>query len=341
MATIQKLPSGKFRAQVRKAGVYRAQTFDRRADANAWSVDIERAISGGGNTGTIRPTKDMTFGDVIDAYLEAVPTGETTRFNLVRIGKRIGGTKVVNLNAIIIGDFVQSRRDDGVAGATIASDLSALSSVLKWARHDRKLDINPALATEARAALSAAKIDVASKSRTRIPTQAELDQIIAYFEAAPRQVIPIGTIIRFAAASAMRLGEITRIRIEDISWNEKSVLIKERKDPKRKARNDQIVPLVGEAYQIAREAAAGRSEGRLFPYNSKSIGDAFGRVTRKLGIKDLHFHDLRHLAITELFRAGLPIQLVAVVSGHRDWKHLKRYTQLNAQDVHAALEGLK
>ncbi|MGA9412261.1 MAG: tyrosine-type recombinase/integrase [Roseobacter sp.] len=62
---------------------------------------------------------------------------------------------------------------------------------------------------------------------------------------------------------------------------------------------------------------------------------------RACGIEDLHFHDLRHLAITELFRAGLPVQLVAVVSGHKDWKHLKRYTQLCAADVHAALAGIQ
>lgn len=149
----------------------------------------------------------------------------------------------------------------------------------------------------------------------------------------------MGGIIRFGAANAMRLGEICRIEIQDIRWNERAVLIRERKDPQRKLRNDQEVPLIGQAYDIARRRAEGRTEGRLFPYDAKSASMAFSRACKKLGIVDLHFHDLRHLAITELFRAGLPMELVAVVSGHRDWKHLKRYTQLNASDVHAALEG--
>lgn len=146
--------------------------------------------------------------------------------------------------------------------------------------------------------------------------------------------------IHFGAASAMRLGEICRIRIEDIDWNRKSVLIRERKDPQRKARNDQVVPLVGVAYDIARQVAGTRRTGRLFRYDGKSAGAAFTRAVAALGIDDLHFHDLRHLAITELFRLGLPMELVAVVSGHRDWKHLKRYTQLNADDVHAAVDRL-
>ncbi|NDR55298.1 tyrosine-type recombinase/integrase [Aliiruegeria sabulilitoris] len=341
MASIQKLPSGKFRVQVRKDGVYRAKTFDRKTDARAWGVDVERAISGGANAGAITAPKSMTFSDVIDAYMTQVETRRTTRVNLERLKSRIGATKVRNLSALVMQQFIDSRMNEGVTGATIAGDLSTASSVLRWARRVRQIDVNEDLAAAARRGLTAARIETRSQERTRVPTEDELRRIIEHIESNPRQKIPAATIIRFAAASAMRLGEICRIRIEDISWNEKSVIVRERKDPKRKARNDQTVPLVGDAYRIAREVAGDRREGRLFPYKADSVGAVFTRACRELGIDDLHMHDLRHLAITELFRAGLPIQLVAVVSGHRDWKHLKRYTQLNAGDVHAALERLQ
>ncbi len=339
MATITRLPSGKYRAQVRKKGVYKARTFDRKADANAWSVDIERAIAGGSTSDTIAAPKDMTLGDVITAYLEQVNVGRTVRVNLIRVKDRIGNTALASLNAVVLREYVESRKADGVTGSTLAADLSNFSSVLKWARHVKNLDINTSLAKDARQSLSAERIDTRSAERTRVPTEAEIAALCEHFENNPRQHIPMATITRFAAASAMRLGEICRIRIEDIKWNERAVLIRERKDPKRKARNDQEVPLVGKAYEIARQQAEGRTEGRLFPYDAKSASTAFTRAVAKLGIEDLRFHDLRHLGITELFRAGLSTPLVAVVSGHRDWRHLKRYTNLNAQDVHAALEG--
>ena len=51
MATITKLPSGKFRAQVRRKGIYKAQTFLRKLDAQAWAVEHERAIEGGSPRG--------------------------------------------------------------------------------------------------------------------------------------------------------------------------------------------------------------------------------------------------------------------------------------------------
>ncbi|MDO6483571.1 tyrosine-type recombinase/integrase [Shimia thalassica] len=341
MASISKLPSGKYRVQVRKSGVYRASTFSRKADAKIWATQMELAIEGGASAGTIKAPKSVTLGDLIDGYLADVETGRTTKSNLSRIKKSMGTIPVADLSAVHLSDFVSRRRQDGVGGVTLAGDLSNLSSVLKWGRRIKNIDLNERLAMDARSGLTAARINTRSTERDRIPTEDELDRILSHIENNPRQTIPVGTIIRFARASAMRLSEIVGLRIEDISWNQKTVLIRERKDPQNKSNNNQTVPLLGDAYDIAREAAKGRSEGLLFPYKAISVGAVFTRATRKLGIEDLHFHDLRHLAITELFRAGLPIQLVAVVSGHKDWKHLKRYTQLGADDVHKALDQLQ
>jgi len=207
----------------------------------------------------------MTLADVIDAYLEQMTVGRTPRFNLDRIKTRIGFTPINRLSAIHLTEFVNVRLADGAGGVKVAGDLSILSSVLKWARAAKNIDVNTEMATDARRNLTARRIDTRSHERTRIPTQAELDAILAHIEANDRQTIPADTIIRFAAVSAMRLGEICCIRIEDISWNEKSVIIRERQDPRRKLRNDQTVPLVDDAYDIARVAAQGRSENRLFP----------------------------------------------------------------------------
>jgi integrase len=61
------------------------------------------------------------------------------------------------------------------------------------------------------------------------------------------------------------------------------------------------------------------------PETRETIADRGGR---DLGIEDLHFHDLRHEAISRLFEADWDIPMVAAVSGHIDWKMLQRYTHL-------------
>jgi integrase len=65
-------------------------------------------------------------------------------------------------------------------------------------------------------------------------------------------------------------------------------------------------------------------EGRIFPYNGRSVGTAFRRQCRELKIEDLHFHDLRHEGTSRLFEAGFSIEQVALVTGHKDWKMLRR-----------------
>ena len=72
--------------------------------------------------------------------------------------------------------------------------------------------------------------------------------------------------------------------------------------------------------------------------HSASISDRFALVTREAGIQDLTFHDLRHEAISRFFEKGLSIPQVAVISGHKDWKQLKRYTQLRPADILDSLQ---
>ena len=57
---------------------------------------------------------------------------------------------------------------------------------------------------------------------------------------------------------------------------------------------------------------------------------AWKRILRRSAIDDLHFHDLRHEAISRLFERGLSLPEVALVSGHRTPAMLMRYTHIEA-----------
>ena len=43
---------------------------------------------------------------------------------------------------------------------------------------------------------------------------------------------------------------------------------------------------------------------------------------------------MRHEAVSSLFEAGWQIPEVAAVSGHKDWRQLKRYTQIDPAGLH-------
>jgi integrase len=138
----------------------------------------------------------------------------------------------------------------------------------------------------------------------------------------------------------MRSEEIHKIRWSDLDADRRTVLIRDRKDPRKKDGNDQFVPLVGftgfDAWSLLQEQREWtRVKERCFPYNHKSSETAFRRCVRALGIEDLHFHDLRHDGTSRMFEAGLAIEQVALITGHKDWKQLKRYTNLRPEHLHA------
>jgi hypothetical protein len=53
-----------------------------------------------------------------------------------------------------------------------------------------------------------------------------------------------------------------------------------------------------------------------------------------LSIRDLHFHDLWHEGTSRLFEDGYEIQQVTLVTNHKNWRHLRRYTNLKPEDLH-------
>ena len=343
MGTFSQLPSGKWRVQVRRAGIYRAATFAKKSEAKDWAAAIESQAHHIAASGFAPVPRSATVDELIDTYLKDItktkPPGKTKSATLAMFRRELGTVKLATLSAIVLRGFIDKRIKDGAGGVTIAADLSFLSAVLKWARHARRLDINDRLALEAREGLKHRGLNTRGDEREREPTDEELDRLYAAWQANLRQRIDMTTLCRFALATGMRLGEICGLQVDDIDRAAKTVLIRDRKDPKNKIGNNQTVPLLPEAWSIIRPVIEGRDIGSVFGVRAASVSTAFTRACAALDppIIDLHFHDLRHRATTELFRMGLDIPRVALMTGHKTWAMLRRYTDIKPADVHAAV----
>jgi integrase len=135
----------------------------------------------------------------------------------------------------------------------------------------------------------------------------------------------------------MRVGEVGALRWKDLSKDGKSIIIRQRKHPRKK--RDEVVPLVPEARDIiARQPISIESPDLIFPQNARSITSAFRKGRERSTVEDLRYHDLRHEAISRLFELGFDSMVVATFSGHRDINMLRRYTHINANKVLQILE---
>ena len=130
----------------------------------------------------------------------------------------------------------------------------------------------------------------------------------------------------------MRRGELVNILWEDIDFARRTLHI-----PHTKNGHPRTIPLSPRAIDILRQLH-GSNEARVFPMSPNAVRLAWQRLTKRAGIEDLHFHDLRHEAISRFFEMGLSVPEVALISGHRDYRMLFRYTHLRAEDVAAKLD---
>ena len=341
MATFSQLPSGKWRVQIRRSGIYRAATFSTKREARDWSISIEAQANHVAAGGFAPIPKGATLADLIDKYNEATTAihGKTKEATLAMLRRDMGKVKLASLNAVVLRDFIDRRQDTGAGGVTIAADLSYLSAVIKWVRHARQLNLSERLALDARASLKHRGLNTRGAERDREPTNAELARLYALWDGNPRQTIPMSLICRFALATGMRQAEICGIEIQDIDRAVRSVVIRDRKDPRNKQGNHQTVPLLPDAWAIVEPLIADRESGTLLPYQPFSVSAAFTRGCKAVEppIVDLHFHDIRHRATAEFFRMGLDIPRVALLTGHKTWAMLRRYTAIKPEDVHAAI----
>ena len=326
----------KWRALVRLKGhPTLSKTFNGKKAAEDWAKLTEDALK----AGKTAPEASTTLADLIDRYVKEMagfrPVSATKRGNLTRWKETTGHKEVALLAPQDVLDHFSARK---AGPATMAMELGFLGEVLAAGRSLWLMTI-PDVVRAATPTLRRTGSIAKPMKRDRRPTDVELSELEAFFRYNNRKgMIPVWDIVSFAIETAMRQGEILRITWDDYRPGDKPmILIRDRKDPKVKDGNDQWVPLLGKSAEIIeRQAAVTGRKGTIFPYKGDSVTAAMGRACLRLGIEDLRFHDLRHEGTSRLFEQGYQIQEVAIVTGHRDWHSLKRYTNLRPESLHRA-----
>ena len=134
------------------------------------------------------------------------------------------------------------------------------------------------------------------------------------------------------------MSEYCRIRWADLNEADRTIKVRDRKGSEKKIGDDSEVPLLDfsghDAFAIVMRQP--RTKECIFPFNCRTVGKYFIDAALFLEIPDLNFHDLRHEAVSRMFESKhrYSIPEVAIVSGHKDWGHLKRYTNLRAVNLH-------
>lgn len=317
----------RWRAQIRRAGRKPiVKSFATKAAAKAWAEEIEEKLDAGG--AVERPTGG-TVAELIQAYRDlrdvARPILDTSNehYVLKHLAAGLGEKKAVGLTVDDLIAWCKRRRDEGAGPYTVNMEISKLGTVFRYASTGL-----PDVVGAARPKLSYLGMIGGGGRRERRPTSDEFERLLV---AAPAWYADV---LLFAVATAMRRGEIVKLRWVDLDEERRVIWVRNRKHPRRKEGNDDAVPLLNGAWDVLIRQR-GASGDLCFPYHEQTLTKLFTQICRKLSIVDLHFHDLRHEGTSQLFEQGYQIHEVALVTGHRKWEHLKRYTNLRPEQLHA------
>ena len=310
MATFAKR-GGRWRAQVRVRGVSESATFDTKREAQRWALEREQALELG------YVTTGHTVGDVFKRYAEEVSPGKKGARNERARLKALSRDPLaaIRLSDLRHGDLAKfrDRRLKVVKPSSVNRDLNLISAVFtRCVREWHLMPENPCR-----------KLDRPRNPPPRDRRISDDEARLVLFElASGDRNREVATMFQLAIETAMRLSELTTLRWENV--HEKHVVLVDTKNGDR--RN---VPLSSRARELL---SPRQKSGEVFIVSAASASTLFRKAVRRSGVRDLHFHDTRHEALTRLARK-LDVLDLARMIGHRNPSSLMIYYNARPDEI--------
>lgn len=253
-------------------------------------------------------------------------TAQSYRQRLKALHPVFGFLYLDQIDRRTIAAFVAQRRKEGVTNATIRRGLTALSSILTFACAMGQIDTNPAREWDRRVIRE-------TREPQRPPTAEQIETVLTYANPAKAAVI------RAAAATGMRLNELTRLEWRDIDMRRGTITLVRTKTGR--PRIIRMVTAGGDAETVLRAVPRHVSQpwvfwhsadGQRYTQLSRGFADLVRRVVRDeaaLGraFQRFRFHDLRHAFAIGWLDSGGDIYELSRHLGHTSVKTTEMYLQ--------------
>ncbi|HDY7465244.1 site-specific integrase [Vibrio parahaemolyticus] len=315
------------------------KTFDTYPEAEKWAQRTAKLADKEGIKGLQKAKKNkrILISDVINMTLTKEPTvsnlRRSKRANLKMLLRYpIAKVPVEDLSAKVLFEHCQLRCKR-VKPQTASHDISNLCTALKDAITFYGISCDCTVFNDARSSLQRHGFIARSDERIRRPTHEELQQISAALEtkeSCSTRILPLSDIVELAMETALRRGEIVKIQRRDYCKKTKTIVVRDRKGPRKSQRHTTKISLSEKALEVLEKHSDKKDDDFIFDYKADAISRAWSKLTKDLKIKDLRFHDLRAEAASRLFESGLRAPEVAQITGHRCIDILNRhYLRLN------------
>jgi integrase len=162
--------------------------------------------------------------------------------------------------------------------------------------------------------------------RTRVLSAVEETKLLTACDRWRGHIKPI---IIFAIETALRAGEIKSLRWADVTLDGRCIKIRSLNSKTLKSR---LVPLSGRAADVLAQQRQ-NSGRRVLVFGDAAFKKAFHNACIDADLTDVHFHDLRHTAITRWLKKGMSIADAMKASGHSQMKTFMRYVNQSEESI--------
>lgn len=228
--------------------------------------------------------------------------------------------KAAQISTKDIMEFYQWRIEKGNGGKgcrpnTVMRDLALLKHCYNIAIENGEWNITTNPVKQATKYISK-DVNFNEFRRTRTPSDAELKKL--YEGLSPL----LQDILLFAVYTGARKGDILNLTWPNVDFKNREVIFKAKDTKEGKDRyvpmKDRIFALLQNRPRHGEYVFCTEDGKKLVPHGL--IRSEFNRVRKNLGIKDLRFHDLRHLFGTRFTEGTRDIEAASKIMGHANSK---------------------
>ncbi|MCB9748200.1 MAG: site-specific integrase, partial [Candidatus Omnitrophica bacterium] len=247
----------------------------------------------------------------------------TDSYHLNRLKEYFNGKYLYSITIKEIEQY-KLERSKQVSPATVNRELATLKTLFSKAVIWEKIFNNPA---------KNVKFIREPAGRLRFLEQEEIIKLLGNCS---ERLFPI---VVLAVNTGMRRGEILNLKWSDVNYKHNIITLHDTKNGEKREVyiNEQVKSA------LIRVEKNPESPYIFCNYNGKPFYDirkSFFTALKKSGIKDFHFHDLRHTFASQLAMSGTDINTIRELMGHKDIRMTLRYSHLSPSHKKLAVDKL-
>lgn len=244
------------------------------------------------------------------------------------------GWRAVDITTDRIKAHIAKRKDEGAANSTVNKELAALKRAYSLMEEAGNLSRSPHVP----------KLQTNNTRKNKL-TMGDVEAVVEEITE------PLKPVVRFAALTGWRKGEILDLRWRQVNFEAGTVHL----DPET-TKNDEgrtfpfsaLPPLE----RLLREQREGtdkveKRKGEIVSHvfhrdgdKIKSLHGGWTGATKRAGVPEAWFHDLRRTAVVNLERAGVPRSVAMKLTGHKTESVYRRYAIADDDELRAGVEKL-